>query len=132
MGLLARFFSKDKALLSSLANILGFYPSNINLYKSALRHRSAATEIKNGIKNSNERLEYLGDAVLQLTLEQGPHMAYLLNHRFEAGQPFADRRKYRGIGVQHGLLRHISQTEVLLKLKHAIVQLLMTSQYLEQ
>ena len=64
MGLLSRFFSKDKALLSSLNNMLGFYPSNINLYKSALRHRSAATEIKNGIKNSNERLEYLGDAIL--------------------------------------------------------------------
>lgn len=64
MGLLARLFSKDKALLNALSNILGFYPSNIHLYKSALRHRSAATEIKNGIKNSNERLEYLGDAIL--------------------------------------------------------------------
>ena len=30
----------------------------------ALRHKSAATEMKNGIKNSNERLEYLGDAIL--------------------------------------------------------------------
>lgn len=58
------FFSPDKKLYSSLNNLLGFYPSNINIYKSALRHKSVAKEIKNGIKDSNERLEYLGDAIL--------------------------------------------------------------------
>lgn len=44
--------------------MLGFYPRNINLYLLAFRHRSVATEIKDGIKNSNERLEFLGDALL--------------------------------------------------------------------
>ena len=47
-------------------NIFGFYPGNISLYKLALRHKSAAQELFNGIKVSNERLEYLGDAVLGL------------------------------------------------------------------
>jgi len=46
-----------------LKNIFGFYPGNVTLYKLALLHRSAATE-QNGHKISNERLEYLGDAVL--------------------------------------------------------------------
>ena len=63
-----RFFSSDKKLLGSLKNVIGFYPSNSSLYKSALRHKSAATEIRNGIKNSNERLEYLGDAVLSAVI----------------------------------------------------------------
>ncbi|MBE0637980.1 MAG: ribonuclease III [Bacteroidales bacterium] len=47
----------------SLKNIFGFYPGNVMIYKLALLHRSAATE-QNGHKLSNERLEYLGDAVL--------------------------------------------------------------------
>lgn len=46
-----------------MKNIFGFYPGNVTLYKLALLHRSAATE-QNGHKISNERLEYLGDAVL--------------------------------------------------------------------
>ena len=57
-------FSPDKELYRSLKNILGFYPSNISLYKQAFRHSSAAQEVKKGVKDSNERLEYLGDAVL--------------------------------------------------------------------
>ncbi|MEO6883354.1 MAG: ribonuclease III [Bacteroidia bacterium] len=44
--------------------MLGFYPDNLALYEQALRHSSVAKEIKEGVKDSNERLEYLGDAVL--------------------------------------------------------------------
>ena len=58
------FFSKDKAFISSLRNLLGFTPGNISVYILAFRHRSAAVEHDSGIKLSNERLEYLGDAVL--------------------------------------------------------------------
>tara|TARA_Y100001954_G_scaffold228786_1_gene273747 strand:- start:297 stop:968 length:672 start_codon:yes stop_codon:yes gene_type:complete len=47
-----------------IKNIFGFLPGNIFLYKLALRHKSAAKVVANGIKVSNERLEYLGDAVL--------------------------------------------------------------------
>lgn len=57
-------FSPDKKLHQSLRNILGFYPGNIALYKSAFRHSSAANHIKDGIKDSNERLEFLGDSVI--------------------------------------------------------------------
>jgi ribonuclease-3 len=57
-------FSPDKDLHRSLKNILGFYPDNISLYKLAFRHSSAAKQIKKGVKNSNERLEFLGDSVI--------------------------------------------------------------------
>lgn len=43
-----------------LKNILGFIPGNISLYKTALTHRS----VREGADENNERLEYLGDAVL--------------------------------------------------------------------
>jgi ribonuclease-3 len=58
------YFSPDKNLYQSLRNILGFYPANIALYKLAFRHSSAAQQIKKGVKNSNERLEFLGDSVI--------------------------------------------------------------------
>lgn len=58
------YFSVDSKLYRSLKNILGFYPGNISVYKQAFRHSSAAGELRKGFKDSNERLEYLGDAVL--------------------------------------------------------------------
>lgn len=52
---------RDKELIYSIGNITGLTPGNIILYKTALRHPSAA---KDNITDSYERLEYLGDAVL--------------------------------------------------------------------
>jgi ribonuclease-3 len=77
---LQHYFSKDKKLFLSLRNILGFYPQNISLYKQCLRHRSAAVAFKEGADNSNERLEFLGDAVL------GASVAHFLFRKF----PFKD------------------------------------------
>lgn len=57
------YFSKEKQLYRSIKNIFGFYPENIFLYKLAFTHKSQA-ETYNGVKVSNERLEFLGDTVL--------------------------------------------------------------------
>jgi ribonuclease-3 len=61
---LRTFFSKEKYLRKAIKNIFGFYPGNIFLYKLALRHRSASLTKIEGFRINNERLEYLGDAVL--------------------------------------------------------------------
>lgn len=58
------YFSPNKAYIRKLKNILGFVPGNVKLYQMAFRHKSVAIPIKEGVKNSNERLEFLGDAVL--------------------------------------------------------------------
>ncbi|TJY68781.1 ribonuclease III [Sphingobacterium alkalisoli] len=50
--------------MKKLKNLLGFVPGNVKLYQMAFRHKSVAKLIKEGVKNSNERLEFLGDAVL--------------------------------------------------------------------
>lgn len=47
-----------------IRNIFGFTPGNIFLYSLAFRHKSAAIERKDGVRISNERLEFLGDAIL--------------------------------------------------------------------
>jgi len=56
--------SPDRKYVKALKNLLGFVPGNLSLYRMAFRHRSIAVGIKRGGKNSNERLEFLGDAVL--------------------------------------------------------------------
>jgi len=63
-GFFKSFLSSDKNLFRSIKNIFGVYPGNIYLYKLALRHKSATVKKINGQKINNERLEYLGDAVL--------------------------------------------------------------------
>jgi ribonuclease-3 len=57
------YFSNHKQLYSAIRNIFGYYPGNIYLYKLAFRHKSMAKQ-HNGKTISNERLEYLGDAIL--------------------------------------------------------------------
>lgn len=44
--------------------ITGNSPKNIRLYTLAMQHTSVAEESIRGVKESNERLEYLGDAIL--------------------------------------------------------------------
>lgn len=57
-------FSPDKELFKSLKVILGFCPGNYGVYKKAFIHKSASQKISNGAIMNNERLEFLGDAVL--------------------------------------------------------------------
>lgn len=58
------YFSSDRQYVRSLRNLLGFVPGNLHLYHLAFRHKSVAPVLKGGAKNSNERLEFLGDAIL--------------------------------------------------------------------
>lgn len=53
----------DKKLITAIRTIAGFAPSNLALYKLATLHSSKGKEIE-GFRESNERLEYLGDAIL--------------------------------------------------------------------
>jgi len=54
----------ERELARFIHNVFGFYPKNITLYQLAFTHKSMSTRMLGGITVSNERLEYLGDAVL--------------------------------------------------------------------
>ncbi|MBN8578560.1 MAG: ribonuclease III [Cyclobacteriaceae bacterium] len=54
---------EDKKLVTAIKTIAGITPGNLALYKLATLHSSRGKE-KNGFRESNERLEYLGDAIL--------------------------------------------------------------------
>ncbi len=55
-----RIDKSNRAYYKQLCNVLGFAPGQLNLYTTALSHRS----VKEHADENNERLEYLGDAVL--------------------------------------------------------------------
>ena len=57
-------FRKDKELYLSLRDIIGFVPRDISHYKMALMHKSVMHRNKKGKPVNNERLEFLGDAIL--------------------------------------------------------------------
>lgn len=57
------FLSSDKQFARSVANIIGFTPSNLQIFKQAFSHKSAV-DPKLHTVTSNERLEYLGDSIL--------------------------------------------------------------------
>ena len=62
MDFIKQFFKQQSgtSFRKQLKNILGFTPGNISLYKTALTHRS----VREAADENNERLEYLGDAIL--------------------------------------------------------------------
>jgi ribonuclease-3 len=72
-----KLFSSDrKEFYLFLKNLLGFYPRNLKLYDLAFVHKSASTLDSQGKLVNNERLEYLGDAIL------GAIIADFLYNRF--------------------------------------------------
>ena len=62
--LIRTFFSRSRNFYFSLVKILGFLPGNNRVYEIAFIHRSASATCKNGQLINNERLEFLGDAIL--------------------------------------------------------------------
>jgi ribonuclease-3 len=52
----------------ALYRLLGFFPDDIRVYEEALLHKSSSKEGKNGCYYNNERLEFLGDAVLDAVI----------------------------------------------------------------
>lgn len=64
IGILRLFSKSRKEPYFTFFNILGFYPDKIDYYQLAMRHKSVSISTDTGHLLSNERLEFLGDAVL--------------------------------------------------------------------
>lgn len=104
-------FRKDKELYRSLHAILGFYPHDIEQYKLALLHKSVAHRNKLGKRVSNERLEFLGDAVLDCAVGDivyrhfpGKREGFLTNTRSKLVQRDTLNRLADRMGISDMLL----------------------------
>lgn len=96
-----RVFNKDRELVRAIAGIIGNTPDNIRLYKLALTHTSFARQAASSKHDTNERLEFLGDAVL------GAVVAELLFRKF----PYEDEgflTEIRSRIVNRESLNHIA------------------------
>ena len=68
--------SPDKDFARRLRHIMGFYPRKVEIYREALMHRSLNHHRPHEQKKDNERLEYLGDAVIETVVSD------ILYHHF--------------------------------------------------
>lgn len=99
------FFYGDKIKKEfriQLNNVLGFTPGELTLYRTALSHRS----VREGADENNERLEFLGDAVLSSIVAH-----YLFRKYPYRGEGFltemrskmVNRQQLNDIGIKMGL-----------------------------
>ncbi|MCU0458985.1 MAG: putative dsRNA-binding protein [Bacteroidales bacterium] len=95
---------------SELKKLLGFRPVNLRLYEMAFIHRSATYTLPDGVRINNERLEYLGDAIIDSILSD-----YLFRLYPEAPEGFLTKTRARivnretlnNLGLSMGLDRLI-------------------------
>ena len=104
-------FRKEKELYSSLFEILGFYPRNISYYKLALMHKSVMRRGANGKPVNNERLEFLGDAILDAIVGDivyrhfpGKREGFLTNTRSKQVQRETLNRLAQEMGISRLIL----------------------------
>ena len=90
----------------SLSKILGFYPDNLQIYEQALLHKSSSVETGDGKWLNNERLEFLGDAILDAVVAdivylhfEGKREGFLTNTRSKIVQ----RETLNKLAVEIGL-----------------------------
>ncbi|MEO6454704.1 MAG: ribonuclease III domain-containing protein [Ginsengibacter sp.] len=92
----------DKEFRRQLHNVLGFVPGKLNLYKTALSHRS----MREGADENNERLEFLGDAVLSSLAGHYLFMRYPYKDEgflTEMRSKMVNRNKLNDIALKMGL-----------------------------
>lgn len=99
------FFRKEKEPYFRFYKILGFYPHNIEIYQQALLHKSSSVKTQGRLVN-NERLEFLGDAILDAVVAdivykkfEGKREGFLTNTRSKIVQ----RETLNNIAIKIGL-----------------------------
>lgn len=99
-------FHRDRESYLCFYRILGFYPRNIQLYEQALLHKSSSVRSDKGRPLNNERLEFLGDAILDAIVGdivykrfEGKREGFLTNTRSKIVQ----RETLNKLAVEIGL-----------------------------
>ena len=99
-------FRKDKESYLRFYKMLGFYPRNIRFYEQALLHKSLSVKSEKGRLLNNERLEFLGDAILDAVVAdivyakfEGKREGFLTNTRSKIVQRETLNRLATEIGL---------------------------------
>jgi len=106
VGILDRFFGNQNhiAFKKNLRNVLGFAPGKTALYQAALTHRS----VRDSADENNERLEYLGDAILSGIIADFLFKKYPYREEgflTEMRSKMVNRNKLNEIAIKMGIKR---------------------------
>ncbi len=96
----------EKRLSKSIKNLFGFRPRNLRLFELALCHKASPQKTFNGQNLNNERLEYLGDAVLSSVVADFLYRKYpLQNEGFltEMRSRLVSRSRLNRLAVKMGI-----------------------------
>ena len=103
-------FRKDKESYLCFYRMLGFYPRDIRIYEQALLHKSSSVKSDKGRLLNNERLEFLGDAILDAVVGdivyqkfEGKREGFLTNTRSK----IVSRESLNHVAEQIGLVKLI-------------------------
>ena len=106
-------FRKDRESYLCFYRMLGFYPRDIRYYEQALLHKSFSVKLDNGRLLNNERLEFLGDAVLSAVVGdivyqqfEGKREGFLTNTRSK----IVSRESLNHVAEQIGLSKLVKFT----------------------
>ena len=105
-----RNFGPDKAYYRIIDDLFGFVPHNIELYKLALVHKSASLVLEDGRSINNERLEYLGDAVIEAVTSDYIFIEYPDRDEgfmTKLRSKIVSRQSLNGLAVKLGLDAHV-------------------------
>jgi ribonuclease-3 len=120
VGILERIMNNDDAAVSfkkQLRNVLGFSPGKAVLYQTALTHRS----LKDSADENNERLEYLGDAILSAIIADFLFKKYPYKEEgflTEMRSKMVNRNQLNDIAIKMGLrkITHFNKFDNSLKM----------------
>lgn len=110
VSLVHRFQGRDAAFYCLVKEMFGVRARNIELYKLALMHRSASIELADGTHLNNERLEFLGDAVLETVVSDFLFIEFPLADEGDLTRlrsKIVSRVTLNRLAVSIGLDRHI-------------------------
>ena len=113
LGIHSLFFSaKDKRLATSIQLILGSKPLNLSLYRLALTPAGLGEETDKGFRKSNERLEFLGDAILGAVIAEYLFKKYPYRDEgflTETRSKLVNRETLNEVGIKVGLKKTLQQ-----------------------
>lgn len=109
-------FHRDRESYLCFYRILGFFPHDISLYHQALLHKSSSVRSEKGYIQNNERLEFLGDSILEAVVSdivyrhfKGKREGFLTNTRSKVVQRDTLNKLAVEIGL-HKLVKSSTRT----------------------
>ncbi len=97
-----KIFLSSNKFYNSIKKIVGFNPSNLEFYRIALIHKSASLITNDGSFINNERLEYLGDAILDAIIAE-----YLFKKFPNENEGFLTKSRSKIVNGEH--LSHLTE-----------------------